>query len=76
MIGTKVVPCEKPLLLAGDTILLTGQISRTTPFEKEGSNRFIEKDGGLELGAILDDQALVVNLKGKGLVVISSCAHA
>jgi 7,8-dihydropterin-6-yl-methyl-4-(beta-D-ribofuranosyl)aminobenzene 5'-phosphate synthase len=36
----------------------------------------IKRNGQLEPDLILDDQALVVNLKEKGLVIISGCAHA
>ena len=39
-------------------------------------NAMIEKDGRLEHDPIKDDQSLVMNLKGKGLVVVSGCSHA
>jgi 7,8-dihydropterin-6-yl-methyl-4-(beta-D-ribofuranosyl)aminobenzene 5'-phosphate synthase len=36
----------------------------------------VEKKGKLEKDPILDDQALFVRLKGRGLVVIGGCSHA
>ena len=56
-------------------ITTTGEIPRTTAFEKIGgfltvhNNRLVED-------LMLDDQALIINLEKKGLVVISGCAHA
>jgi 7,8-dihydropterin-6-yl-methyl-4-(beta-D-ribofuranosyl)aminobenzene 5'-phosphate synthase len=36
----------------------------------------VEIDGEIEQDPIIDDQAIVINLTGKGLVIISGCAHA
>ena len=58
------------------SILVTGEIERTTAFEKGMPNALVERDGNLEPDPIKDDQALVINLSGKGLVVISGCSHA
>jgi 7,8-dihydropterin-6-yl-methyl-4-(beta-D-ribofuranosyl)aminobenzene 5'-phosphate synthase len=37
---------------------------------------FIEIDGHTERDAVKEDQALVINLSGRGLVVISGCSHS
>lgn len=65
-----------PVLLAEDTVLATGQVPRVTPFEKGMPGAKIQTDSGLEPDKIQDDQSLVMNLEGYGLVVISGCAHA
>lgn len=65
-----------PTLIAGDIALVTGEVERTTTFEKGLPNAFLERNGIIERDPILDDQAIVVNVKGKGLVIISGCAHA
>lgn len=62
--------------LAAGHLLVTGEVERTTPFEKgmPGMEAFI--DGAWTPDPIRDDQAIIVDVKGKGLVVISGCAHA
>lgn len=67
---------ESPLLIKGDRIGVTGEVERTTSFETGMPNAFVERDGRMEKDPVLDDQALVVHLEGRGLVVISGCSHA
>ena len=67
---------KTPSLLADDRIMVTGEVERVTTFEKGLPNAFVERNDTLEKDPISDDQALVVNLKGKGLVVIGGCSHA
>ncbi len=67
---------KTPTLIAADMIMVTGQVERTTAFEKGMPNALLEKNGEFVPDPILEDQALVINLTGKGLVVISGCAHA
>ena len=65
-----------PTLIAGNTVLATGQIPRVTAFEKGMPGARIETEGQLTIDNIEDDQALVINLADCGLVVISGCAHS
>lgn len=71
-----IVESTAPTLIAENMIMVTGGVERTTAFEKGMPNALLEKDGEYVQDPISEDQALVVNLKGKGLVVISGCAHA
>jgi 7,8-dihydropterin-6-yl-methyl-4-(beta-D-ribofuranosyl)aminobenzene 5'-phosphate synthase len=71
-----IVESKTPITIADDMIMVTGEVERTTPFEKGMPNALIEKDGELVFDPFLDDQAIVVKLNDKGLVVISGCAHA
>ncbi|MBW2610276.1 MAG: MBL fold metallo-hydrolase [Deltaproteobacteria bacterium] len=73
--GIEIIESEGPLLIANDMILVSGEVERTTPFEKGMPNAFLERNGKEEKDLIRDDQCLVVHLKDKGLVVISGCAH-
>jgi 7,8-dihydropterin-6-yl-methyl-4-(beta-D-ribofuranosyl)aminobenzene 5'-phosphate synthase len=66
---------KNPTPILDETILVTGEVERTTAFEKGMPNALIEKDGSLQRDPVSDDQALVMNLKEKGLVVISGCSH-
>ena len=67
---------KTPTLLAGERIMVTGEVERVTSFEKGLPNAVLERDGKIEKDPILDDQSLVIHLKGKGLVVIAGCSHA
>ncbi len=72
----KLIESKDPSFLANNTILITGQIERTTPFEKGMPNAYKEEQGKIVHDPILDDQALVINLGQRGLVIVSGCAHA
>ena len=67
-----------PSLLLNDTILVTGQVSRVTDFEKGFPlQQARDEHGHWEPDTwIWDDQAVVVHVAGLGLVVLSSCSHA
>ena len=71
-----IIESETPVCIADDMIMVTGEVERTTPFEKGMPNALMEKNGELVQDPIIDDQAIAMKLKGKGLVVISGCAHA
>lgn len=73
--NAKLLESKNPTPLLNGTILVTGEVERTTGFEKGMPNALIERDGNLQRDPIADDQALVMNLKAKGLVVISGCCH-
>lgn len=74
--GVDVVETKEPTLICNRFALITGEIERSCPFEKGMPNLVLERDGRIEKDLILDDQALVVLIKEKGLVVISGCAHS
>lgn len=74
--GAHIIKNKSPYLIASDLALVSGEIERTTGFEKGLPNAFLEREGNIENDHILDDQALIIHLKQKGLVVISGCAHA
>jgi len=66
-----------PTLLVGGHALVTGQIPRTTPFEKGNPTQVAWIDGGWQPDPwIHDDQAIILNVKNKGLVVLTGCGHA
>jgi 7,8-dihydropterin-6-yl-methyl-4-(beta-D-ribofuranosyl)aminobenzene 5'-phosphate synthase len=71
------VRTKQPHLLAGDTILVTGEIPRKTDFEKGFSQHRVFVDGKWQPDPhIWDDRAIAVNIRQKGLLVISGCAHS
>lgn len=74
--GAELCLVRSPSHLGGNLILVTGEVERSTDFEKGLPNAFAVREGKTEHDPILDDQALVLQVRGKGLVVISGCAHA
>lgn len=58
-------------------VTTTGQIDRRVDFEFEvPAGRFALRDGRVTADEINDHQALVINVAGKGLVVLDACGHA
>jgi 7,8-dihydropterin-6-yl-methyl-4-(beta-D-ribofuranosyl)aminobenzene 5'-phosphate synthase len=75
--SAQLINTKQPYLIGNGTILVTGEISRETSFEKGFLQNKTLIDGIWHPDPlILDDRAVVFNVKGKGLVVISGCAHA
>ncbi len=65
-----------PSLIADNTFMVTGEVEHVTDFEKGFPNTMTERDGRVVDDSVLDDQALVIKVKDKGLVVIAGCSHA
>ena len=61
-----------------DTILVTGEIPRNNDFEKGFPGHYSkETDGEAESDPLIrDDQAAVLHVKDKGLVILTGCGHA
>jgi 7,8-dihydropterin-6-yl-methyl-4-(beta-D-ribofuranosyl)aminobenzene 5'-phosphate synthase len=75
--GINVVEEKGPSLLIGGRILVTGEIPRTTSFEKGFPPGRAEINGQWQADPwIHDDQAIVINVRDKGLVILTGCGHA
>jgi 7,8-dihydropterin-6-yl-methyl-4-(beta-D-ribofuranosyl)aminobenzene 5'-phosphate synthase len=75
--GFEVIERRQPSLLLDDSVLITGEVDRTTDFEQGMPYHEAQRDGRWEPDPlILDDQALVVHVRGRGLVVLTGCGHA
>jgi len=75
--GAKVVKITEPCPLFGNLVVATSEIPRRTEFEQGFPAHYAEIDGKLQPDPLIrDDQSLVMNVKGKSLVIISGCAHA
>jgi 7,8-dihydropterin-6-yl-methyl-4-(beta-D-ribofuranosyl)aminobenzene 5'-phosphate synthase len=75
--GAKLVKVAQPYPLLGNLMVATSEIPRRTQFERGFPGHHAEINGELQPDPLVkDDQALVMNVKGKGLVIISGCAHA
>jgi len=75
--SAQLINTRQPHLIADDMILVTGEIPRETSFEKGYLQHKAFAGGSWKPDPwIWDDRAIVINVKGKGLVVLSGCAHA
>jgi 7,8-dihydropterin-6-yl-methyl-4-(beta-D-ribofuranosyl)aminobenzene 5'-phosphate synthase len=77
--GLSVVEERGPTLLVDDRILVSGQVERVTAFERGFPIHMARAEGGGDWEPdplILDDQNVIVDVAGKGLVVVSGCSHA
>jgi 7,8-dihydropterin-6-yl-methyl-4-(beta-D-ribofuranosyl)aminobenzene 5'-phosphate synthase len=72
----RVVEAKGPHPMLGGDVLFLGQIPRQTTFETGLPNAYFEEEGAEKRDAIEDDTSLVMNLRGKGIVVLSGCAHS
>ena len=73
----KIVRTKQPSLIASDMVCVTGEIPRKTSYEKGFAQHMAFVDGSWQPDPwIIDDRALAISVKGKGLVVLSGCAHA
>jgi 7,8-dihydropterin-6-yl-methyl-4-(beta-D-ribofuranosyl)aminobenzene 5'-phosphate synthase len=75
--GFPVTERRGPSLLLDGSLLVTGEIERTTEFEQGFAVHQAFRDGEWQPDPLIyDDQALVANVRGRGLVVITGCGHA
>jgi 7,8-dihydropterin-6-yl-methyl-4-(beta-D-ribofuranosyl)aminobenzene 5'-phosphate synthase len=73
----KYIEVKEPHLIANGLALVTGEIPRKTFFEKGYPQHRVFVNGRWEPDPwIWDERALVINVKRKGLVILSGCSHA
>ena len=76
--GYEVIERTVPSLLLDGCVLLTGEVDRTTEFER-GMPPAHQAWTGTEWAhdpTVIDDQALIVHVRGRGLVVVTGCGHS
>jgi len=75
--GVEILEERGASLLLGGLALVTGQVERTTDFEKGFPVHHARVDGEWRPDPLIhDDQAVVLNVRGLGLVVLSGCGHS
>ncbi|MGY1635191.1 MBL fold metallo-hydrolase [Geodermatophilus sp. SYSU D00742] len=75
--GFAVVERREPSLLVDGCLLVTGEIDRTTDYERGMPPGHQAWDGVAwqHDPLVLDDQAIVVHVRGRGLLVLTGCGH-
>ena len=75
--GFEIVEQRQPSFLLDGSLLVTGEVDRTTGFERGFPGHEAHRHDGWEPDPlILDDQALVASVRGHGLVVLTGCGHS
>jgi 7,8-dihydropterin-6-yl-methyl-4-(beta-D-ribofuranosyl)aminobenzene 5'-phosphate synthase len=76
--GFEIIENRQPSFLLDGSVLVTGEVDRTTEFETgfPVHQAFHDESGWQPDPLILDDQALVMNVRDKGLVVLTGCGHS
>jgi 7,8-dihydropterin-6-yl-methyl-4-(beta-D-ribofuranosyl)aminobenzene 5'-phosphate synthase len=75
--GFEVIERRQPSLLVGG-ILITGEVDRVTEFERgmPPSHQAWDGHDWRHDPTVIDDQALVVNVRGRGLLIVTGCGHS
>ena len=75
--GFEIIEDRRPSFLLDGAVLVTGEVDRTTEFERGfPAHEALRGDEWQPDPLILDDQALVMNVRDRGLVVLTGCGHA
>jgi 7,8-dihydropterin-6-yl-methyl-4-(beta-D-ribofuranosyl)aminobenzene 5'-phosphate synthase len=75
--GFDIIEDRQPSFLFGRSVLITGEVARTTGYEQGFPPQEAWLDGRWQPDPlVLDDQALIINVRDRGLVVITGCGHA
>ncbi|HEY2507040.1 MAG TPA: MBL fold metallo-hydrolase [Streptosporangiaceae bacterium] len=75
--GFDIIEERQPSFLFDNTVLITGEVARTTGYEPGFPPQQAHLHDNWEPDPlVLDDQAMIVNVAGKGLVVLTGCGHA
>lgn len=70
----KIVEIKDPTQIVSGAYL-TGNIGTVTDYEKGTPGAFVKRGDNFEQDNFIGEQSLVLNAKGKGLVVLTGCAH-
>jgi len=74
--GVNIIETQEPYTLLDGNAVFLGEIARVTDFEKGAPNMFYQVDDEEKHDPFHDDSGIAFNIKEKGLVVISGCAHS
>jgi 7,8-dihydropterin-6-yl-methyl-4-(beta-D-ribofuranosyl)aminobenzene 5'-phosphate synthase len=76
--GFAVIEERRPSFLLDGMLLVTGEVSRTTDFETGmPAGHQARRDGQWRHDPLVhDDQAIVLHVRDKGLVILTGCGHA
>ncbi len=59
-----------------DGVCTTGPIPRVTSFELPSEYLRVKREGKLEIDPFEDEQAILINVRDLGIILVSGCAHS
>jgi 7,8-dihydropterin-6-yl-methyl-4-(beta-D-ribofuranosyl)aminobenzene 5'-phosphate synthase len=66
-----------PSMLVDNLVLVSGEVARTTDFEKGYPIHQARRHGHWEADPLIsDDQCAIIHVRGKGLVIVTGCGHS
>lgn len=75
--GFGIIEGTQPSFLLDGSLLVTGEVDRMSEFETGFAIHEAYRDGQWKPDPlILDDQALIANVRDQGLVILTGCGHA
>jgi len=76
--GFTIIEERQPSFLLDDAILVTGEVDRTTPFETgmPPTHQAFRDGAWAPDSAVHDDQAIVLHVRDRGLVILTGCGHS
>jgi 7,8-dihydropterin-6-yl-methyl-4-(beta-D-ribofuranosyl)aminobenzene 5'-phosphate synthase len=75
--GFQIIEEHQPSFLFENSVLVTGEVDRTTGYEPGFPMQEVWRNDHWEPDPlVLDDQAIIVNVRDRGLVVFTGCGHA
>lgn len=75
--GFEIIEDRQPSFLFDQSVLVTGEVERTTGYEPGFPVQEAWRSDHWEPDPlVLDDQAVVVNVRDRGLVIFTGCGHA
>lgn len=75
--GFQIIEDRRPSFLLDGMLLITGEVDRTTEFERGFPIHQAWRDDDWQPDPLIhDDQAVVLHVRDKGLVVLTGCGHA
>ena len=75
--GFQIIEDRRPSFLLDGMLLVTGEVDRSTDFEKGFPTHQAWRDDDWQPDPLIhDDQAVVLHVRDKGLVVLTGCGHA
>jgi 7,8-dihydropterin-6-yl-methyl-4-(beta-D-ribofuranosyl)aminobenzene 5'-phosphate synthase len=73
----EVIEAVGPSMLVDDMLLVSGEVARTSAFEQGFPVHQALRHGHWEPDPLIsDDQCAIINVRGKGLVIVTGCGHS